>query len=67
MFKFLYTVQFTYILRMELNVDSCTVDLLLETIQFRIENDTALLYSPNIRSDLEDLLATMEGYSDEFL
>ena len=52
---------------MELNVDSCTVDLLLETIQFRIENDTALLYSPNIRSDLEDLLASMEGYSDEFL
>mgnify|MGYP003321243586 FL=1 len=49
---------------MRLNLDSYEVTLILETIQYRIDNDEKLLYSPNIRSDLEDLLSLLE---DDYL
>lgn len=49
---------------MHIDIDSYEVTLILETIQYRIDNDEKLLYSPNIRSDLEDLLSLLE---DEYL
>jgi hypothetical protein len=49
---------------MRLNLDSYEVTLILETIQYRIDSDEKLVYSPNIRSDLEDLLSLLE---DEYL
>jgi len=49
---------------MRLNLDSYEVTLILETTQYRIDNDEKLLYSPNIRSDLEDLLSLLE---DDYL
>tara|TARA_B100000287_G_scaffold416259_1_gene450731 strand:- start:45966 stop:46115 length:150 start_codon:yes stop_codon:yes gene_type:complete len=49
---------------MHYDFDSYTVDLLIETIQYRIENDEHLHVSPNLKADLEDLLTDIE---DEYL
>lgn len=49
---------------MQIDIDNYEVTLILETIQYRIDNDEKLLYSPNIRSDLQDLLSLLE---DEYL
>lgn len=50
---------------MQVKLDSYEVTLILETIQYRIDNDEKLFsYSPNIRSDLQDLLSLLE---DEYL
>ena len=40
------------------------VEYIYESIQFRLENDNHLLYHPDIRKDLEDMLAEWE---DEYL
>ena len=45
-------------------LDSYNLDLIVESLQYRLENDTNLMYHPDIKSDLEDMLAIME---DEYL
>ena len=49
---------------MSIELDAYTIDLILETIQYRIDTDEKLEYSPGVRSDLEDLLSLLE---DEYL
>lgn len=50
--------------QMQLDLDAGTVELLYESIQFRLENDNHLMYHPDTRKNLEDLLAEWE---DEYL
>ena len=49
---------------MEINIEPYHLDLLIETISFRLEEDQQLHFLPDVRSDLEELLAMME---DEYL
>ena len=49
---------------MQLELDAGQLELIYESIQFRLENDNHLLYHPDIRKDLEDMLAEWE---DEYI
>ena len=49
---------------MQLDLEVKELEYIYESIQFRLENDTHLLYHPDIRKDLEDMLAEWE---DEYL
>ena len=41
---------------MELLLDEYEIDTLMETLQYRIENDEHLLINASIKDDLEDLI-----------
>ena len=41
---------------MELLLDEYEIDTLMETLQYRIENDEHLLTNASIKDDLEDLI-----------
>ena len=41
---------------MRLELDDCEKDTLIETIQYRIENDEHLLTNASVKDDLEDLI-----------
>ena len=41
---------------MELLLDEYEIDTLMETLQYRIENDEHLLTTASIKDDLEDLI-----------
>ena len=49
---------------MQLDLEDKELEYIYESIQFRLENDNHLLYHPDIRKDLEDMLAEWE---DEYL
>jgi len=49
---------------MQLDLDAGALSLIYESIHFRLENDNHLMYHPDIRKDLEDMLAEWE---DEYL
>jgi len=49
---------------MKVELEAYFIDLIIETIQYRIDNDEKLEYHPNVRSDLEDLLSLLE---DEYV
>jgi hypothetical protein len=43
-----------------MNFEEYEKDLLIETINHRIENDESLLYRPSLKENLEDLLNKLE-------
>jgi antitoxin component of MazEF toxin-antitoxin module len=47
-------------LNMQLNIDHYEKDLLLECIQFRLDNDKILVINNSLRNEIEDLLAKVE-------
>ena len=49
---------------MQLDLEVKELEYIYESFQFRLENDNHLLYHPDIRKDLEDMLAEWE---DEYL
>ncbi len=49
---------------MNVELDAKALEYIYESVQFRLEHDTHLLYHPDIRKDLEDMLAEWE---DEYL
>ena len=49
---------------MNVELDTKALEYIYESVQFRLENDTHLLSHPDIRKDLEDMLAEWE---DEYL
>ena len=50
---------------MELLLDDYEIDTLMETLQYRIENDEHLLTNASIKDDLEDLMNKF--LEDEYL
>jgi hypothetical protein len=49
---------------MKIDFDEYEKDVLLETLQYRIENDESLILSEGIKDDLQELLRKME---DEYV
>ena len=49
---------------MNIELDIKELEYIYESISFRLEHDTHLMYHPDIRKDLEDMMATWE---DEYL
>jgi hypothetical protein len=49
---------------MKIDFDEYEKDVLLETLQYRIENDETLILSEGIKDDLQDLLRKVE---DEYV
>jgi hypothetical protein len=49
---------------MKIDFDEYEKDILLETLQYRIENDESLILSEGIKDDLQELLRKME---DEYV
>ena len=47
-----------------MDFDEYEKDVLLETLQYRIENDESLILSEGIKDDLQELLRKME---DEYV
>ena len=45
---------------MELQLDEYEIDALMETLQYRIENDEHLLTNATLKSDLKDLIERLE-------
>ena len=45
---------------MELLLDEYEIDTLMETLQYRIENDEHLLTNASLKSDLKDLIDRLE-------
>jgi len=45
---------------MTIELDAYELDLLMETISFRIENDNHLILNSSLRDELEDLLTLIE-------
>jgi hypothetical protein len=43
-----------------MNLEEYEKDLLIETIEHRLENDETLLYRASLKENLEDLLSKME-------
>jgi hypothetical protein len=50
---------------MELNFDEYERDLLIDTIQYRLESDEELILSESLKDELQDLLRKVED--DEYL
>jgi hypothetical protein len=50
---------------MKLEFDDYEKDLLLETIQYRLDTDKVLVINDNLREEIEDLLRKVE--EDEYL
>ena len=49
---------------MNIDLDVKELEYIYESISFRLENDNHLMYHPDIRKDLEDMMAVWE---DEYL
>jgi hypothetical protein len=49
---------------MKIDFDEYEKDILLETLQYRIENDERLILSEGIKDDIQELLRKVE---DEYL
>ena len=49
---------------MNIDLDVKELEYIYESISFRLEHDNHLMYHPDIRKDLEDMMATWE---DEYL
>ena len=45
---------------MKLSVDHYERDIIMETLQYRLENDNILLIDGSLKDDLEDLLSRLE-------
>ena len=45
---------------MKISVDHYEKDIIMETIQYRLENDNILLIDGSLKDDLEDLLSRLE-------
>ena len=45
---------------MKISVDHYEKDIIMETLQYRLENDNILLIDGSLKDDLEDLLSTLE-------
>jgi hypothetical protein len=45
---------------MNLSIDSFEQDLLVETIEFRLENDENFIISESLKEDLQDLLRKLD-------
>ena len=45
---------------MKISVDHYEKDIIMETLQYRLENDNILLIDGSLKDDLEDLLSRME-------
>ena len=49
---------------MQIELDVKELEYIYESLSFRLEHDNHLMYHPDIRKDLEDMMATWE---DEYL
>jgi len=47
-----------------MNLDSYEKDLLIEAIDYRLENDETLIYSISLKENLEDLKCKFEDEND---
>ena len=45
---------------MKISVDHYEKDIIMETLQYRLENDNILLIDGSLKDDLEDLLSRFE-------
>ena len=45
---------------MKISVDHYEKDIIMETLQYRVENDNILLIDGSLKDDLEDLLSRLE-------
>ena len=45
---------------MELKLDYCDKDLLVDCIEYRLQNDTELITNDSLREEIEDLLSIIE-------
>ena len=45
---------------MKISVDYYEKDIIMETLQYRLENDNILLIDGSLKDDLEDLLSRLE-------
>ena len=45
---------------MKISVDNYEKDIIMETLQYRLENDNILLIDGTLKDDLEDLLSRLE-------
>ena len=45
---------------MKISVDHFEKDIIMETLQYRLENDNILLIDGSLKDDLEDLLSRLE-------
>ena len=45
---------------MKISVDHYEKDIIMETLQYRLENDNILLIDGSMKDDLEDLLSRLE-------
>ena len=45
---------------MKITVDHYEKDIIMETLQYRLENDNILLIDGSLKDDLEDLLSRLE-------
>ena len=45
---------------MKISVDHYEKDIIMETLQYRLENDNILLIEGSLKDDLEDLLSRLE-------
>ena len=45
---------------MKISVDHYEKDIIIETLQYRLENDNILLIDGSLKDDLEDLLSRLE-------
>ena len=45
---------------MKISVDHYERDIIMETLQYRLENDNILLIDGSLKDDLEDLLSKLE-------
>jgi len=45
---------------MKISVDHYEKDIIMETLQYRLENDNILLIDGTLKDDLEDLLSRLE-------
>ncbi len=50
---------------MRLDLDDYERDILIDTLQYQLENDTHLLLNASLKSDLKDLLEKLED--DEYV
>ena len=45
---------------MKISVDHYEKDIIMETLQYRLENDNILLIDGSLKDDLDDLLSRLE-------
>ena len=47
---------------MKINLDELEKDLLIETLEFRLENDEDLIIAESLKEELQELLRKIEEY-----